>query len=89
MRLTHCSEQANHWVAGSRNRGGGMGSVDVHRRRAVVAAVVGAIALVVGVVATGVGPGRAEAAVVTGRISDAGGGCLENANNATTADNPL
>src|ERR1700753_1877435 len=60
-----------------------------HRRRAAVVAAVGAVALAVGVAAAGIGPGRAEAAVVTGRISDYAGGCLENANNATTANNPL
>jgi hypothetical protein len=60
-----------------------------HRRRAAVAAAVGAVALLVGVLATGIGPGRADAAVVTGRIAGYAGGCLENANNAATANNPL
>jgi hypothetical protein len=52
-------------------------------------AALGAVALLVGVLATGVGPGRADAAVVTGRIAGYAGGCLENANNAATANNPL
>ncbi len=53
-----------------------------------MAAALGVIALVVGVLATGIGPGRADAAVVTGRISGYAGGCLENANNSTAANNP-
>jgi polysaccharide lyase-like protein/ricin-type beta-trefoil lectin protein len=60
-----------------------------HRRRAPIVAALGAVALLVGVLATGVGPGRADAAVVTGRIAGYAGGCLENANNAATANNPL
>ncbi len=60
-----------------------------HRRRAAFAAALGAVALLVGVLATGIGPGRADAAVVTGRIAGYAGGCLENANNAATANNPL
>jgi Polysaccharide lyase/Ricin-type beta-trefoil lectin domain len=60
-----------------------------HRRRAALVAALGAIALLVGVLATGVGPGRADAAVVTGRIGGYAGGCLENANDAATANNPL
>jgi hypothetical protein len=32
---------------------------------------------------------RADAAVVTGRIAGYAGGCLENANNAATANNPV
>ena len=60
-----------------------------HRRRAAWVAALGAVALLVGVLATGLGPGRADAAVVTGRIAGYAGGCLENANNAATANNPL
>ncbi|HEY2221528.1 heparin lyase I family protein [Actinomycetospora sp.] len=60
----------------------------IHGRRAAVVAALGVIALVIAALATGIGPGRAEAAVVTGRIADYAGGCLENANNATTANNP-
>ena len=60
----------------------------VHGRRAAVAAALGAVALVIGVIAAGVGPGRADAAVVTGRISGYAGGCLENATNAIATNNP-
>ncbi|MCD2188458.1 heparin lyase I family protein [Actinomycetospora soli] len=51
--------------------------------------VLGALALLVGVLATGVTPGQAEAAVVTGRVANTAGGCLENANNVAAVNNPL
>src|ERR1700712_3791630 len=60
-----------------------------HRRRAAFVAALGAVALLVGVLATGVGPGRADAAVVTGRIAGYAGGCLEKASNAAAANTPL
>ena len=61
------------------------------RRRAgeVFVAVVGALALLVGVLASTVaGAGQAEAATVTGTIANYAGGCLENANNSTATNNP-
>ncbi len=61
------------------------------RRRAgeVFVAVVGALALLVGVLASTVaGAGQAEAATVTGQIANYAGGCLENANNSTATNNP-
>ncbi|WP_245561464.1 heparin lyase I family protein [Actinomycetospora chiangmaiensis] len=48
----------------------------------------GALALLVGVLAS-VTPGRADAAVVTGRVANSAGGCLENANNVAAVNNPL
>jgi hypothetical protein len=59
-----------------------------HGRRAAVALALGVIALVITALATGIGPGRAEAAVVTGRVANTAGGCLENANNTAAANNP-
>lgn len=70
-----------------RGRTDGVGR-GIHRRRAAVAVAVGVIAVVVAALIAGIAPGRAEAAVVTGRIANTAGGCLENANNATTANNP-
>jgi hypothetical protein len=60
-----------------------------HRRTWALVSVLGALALLVGVLATGVAAGRAEAAVVTGRVANSAGGCLENANNAAAVNNPL
>ncbi|MDL5154661.1 heparin lyase I family protein [Actinomycetospora termitidis] len=48
----------------------------------------GALALLVGVLTAGVAPGRAQAAVVTGRVADTAGGCLENSNNTAAPNNP-
>ncbi|MFC5062702.1 heparin lyase I family protein [Actinomycetospora atypica] len=47
-----------------------------------------ALAVLAGVFGAGAGAGEASAATVTGRISNLGGGCLENSNNATTVNNP-
>ncbi len=60
-----------------------------HRRTWALVSVLGALALLAGVLASGLTAGRAEAAVVTGRVANTAGGCLENANNVAAANNPL
>ncbi|MEJ2870399.1 heparin lyase I family protein [Actinomycetospora sp. OC33-EN08] len=50
-----------------------------------VLAAVGALALLVGLIVGGTAP--ASAATVTGPIANVAGGCMENANNATTTNN--
>jgi hypothetical protein len=61
----------------------------IHRPKAALVAAVGALALLFGVLASGLSAGQAEAAVVTGRVTNTAGGCMENANNVAAANNPL
>src|ERR1700709_2751507 len=69
--------------AGNHRRGGRRG------RGAALVAALGALTLLVGVLVSAVGgAGEAQAATITGQIGNYGGGCLENANNATATNNP-
>ena len=58
-------------------------------RGAALVAALGALTLLVSVLVSTIGgAGEAQAATVTGQIGNYGGGCLENANNALTTNNP-
>ncbi|MEJ2870397.1 heparin lyase I family protein [Actinomycetospora sp. OC33-EN08] len=48
----------------------------------------GALVLLAGILGAGLTAGSAQAAVVTGRIANTAGGCLENSNNTVSTNNP-